>query len=86
MLCAQSVLDYGCGKGTLAEAVSFEIREYDPAIAGKDENPLPADLVICTDALEHIEPEYLDAVLVHIASLTRMAAFFVVHTGRAQKN
>jgi 2-polyprenyl-3-methyl-5-hydroxy-6-metoxy-1,4-benzoquinol methylase len=82
---AQSVLDYGCGKGTLAEAVSFEVREYDPAIVGKDKDPQPADLVVCTDVLEHIEPEYLDAVLAHLASLTRLASFFVVHTGLAQK-
>ena len=69
----------------MAEAVDFEVLEYDPAIEGKNKVPLPADLVVCTDVLEHIEPEYLDSVLVHLASLTQLASFFVVHTGPAQK-
>ncbi|MGH6931298.1 MAG: 6-hydroxymethylpterin diphosphokinase MptE-like protein, partial [Dongiaceae bacterium] len=32
----KSVLDYGCGKGTLAAGLAMPIWEYDPAIAGKD--------------------------------------------------
>lgn len=47
---AQSVLDYGCGKGLLAKALPFPIWEYDPAIPGKDESPKPADLVVCFPA------------------------------------
>lgn len=37
-----SVLDYGCGKGTLAEALEgsgLDVREYDPAVPGKDARP-----------------------------------------------
>jgi 2-polyprenyl-3-methyl-5-hydroxy-6-metoxy-1,4-benzoquinol methylase len=63
----KTVLDYGCGKGTL-KARSPEwmaVFEYDPAIEGK-ETPHPADLVVCTDVLEHVEPDCLDAVLSHI--------------------
>src|SRR5262245_55345835 len=55
-----SVLDYGCGKGTLAKVlVGYNVAEYDPAVPGKDGRPQPAELVVCTDVLEHIEPELL---------------------------
>lgn len=82
---AQSVLDYGCGQGTLAKAVDVIIREFDPAIAGKESPPLPVDLVVCTDVLEHIEPECLDEVLAHLYSLSRVACFVVVSTRPARK-
>ncbi|GAA4771407.1 methyltransferase domain-containing protein [Novosphingobium ginsenosidimutans] len=82
---ATSVLDYGCGQGTLAKAVDFPICEFDPAIVGKDRPPLPVDLVVCTDVLEHIEPDCLDDVLDHLYSLSRLACFVVVSTRPARK-
>jgi 6-hydroxymethylpterin diphosphokinase MptE-like protein/methyltransferase family protein len=69
----KSILDYGSGKGRLAEALArsgHAVAEYDPAILGKDAPPEPAELVICGDVLEHIEPECLDEV---IADLRRLA-------------
>lgn len=82
-----TVLDYGCGKGSLKNALDSPewVREYDPAIPGKDARPELADLVICTDVLEHIEPELLDNVLTDILRLTGKAAFLVVATRPAQK-
>jgi hypothetical protein len=77
-----SVLDYGCGQGSLARALQqdgrLSVREYDPAIDGKDARPSFADLVCCTDVLEHIEHDKLPAVLAHIRSLARKVVFFVV--------
>lgn len=65
-----SVLDYGCGKGGLKMALrDLDVREYDPAIPGKDTLPGPADFVLCSDVLEHVEPEFLDGVLEHIHKL-----------------
>ena len=58
-----SILDYGCGKRTLEKALGFPIWNCDPAIDGLDDTPAPRDIVACTDVLEHIEPECLDAVL-----------------------
>jgi FkbM family methyltransferase len=81
----QNVLDYGCGKGTLAKSLPFPIREYDPAIPGKDADPKPADIVICSDVLEHIEPDYIDSVIGDIARCTERAAYLVIHTGPAMK-
>lgn len=81
----QSVLDYGCGKGYLAKAIPYPIWEYDPAIPGKQESPRPADLVICTDVLEHIEPEKLNFVLDDLRRCTLKVAYLVIHTGPAGK-
>jgi 2-polyprenyl-3-methyl-5-hydroxy-6-metoxy-1,4-benzoquinol methylase len=77
----RSILDYGCGKGSLGAALAgIDLREYDPAIPGKDADPDPADLVACFDVLEHIEPEALDDVLEHIHSLTWKMFVFVIST------
>lgn len=80
-----SILDYGCGKGLLAKALPFPIWEYDPAIPGKDAQPRPADLVVCTDVLEHVEPDKILYVLDDIRRCTKIAAFLVIHTGDSHK-
>ena len=81
----KSVLDYGCGKGELKKKFGDIIREYDPAIEGKDAMPDVADLVVCTDVLEHIEPDKLDSVLDHIRGLARKAVIFNIHLKPAIK-
>jgi hypothetical protein len=80
-----SILDYGCGKGYLAKAIPFPIWEYDPAVPGKDESPRPADLVVCTDVLEHIEPDKLFLVLDDLRRVTKRIGYFTIHTGPAMK-
>jgi 2-polyprenyl-3-methyl-5-hydroxy-6-metoxy-1,4-benzoquinol methylase len=89
---AFSVLDYGCGQGRLIAALKLmdhlnhlRFDEYDPAVAGKDKLPGFADLVICTDVLEHIEPEKLDSVIDHLQMLARKAIFLVVATRPSNK-
>ena len=82
---SQSVLDYGCGKGYLAKELPYPIWEYDPAIHGKDESPRPADLVVCTDVLEHIEPDKLDDVLFDMKRCLKQVGYFTIHTGPAKK-
>jgi len=87
----ESVLDYGCGKGSFVTngwrvfGTGPVLAEYDPAIPGKDTPPLPADLVVCTDVLEHIEPDCIDDVMAHIAGLSRKAVFFIISTKPAKK-
>lgn len=75
----QDILDYGCGRGTLRTTLTgFNVREYDPGIEGKDDLPEPADIVVCTDVLEHIELACIDAVLDHLCGLTKKVCFVVI--------
>jgi len=88
---AYSVLDYGCGQGSLVRALAdprlpgVRLDEYDPAIPGKDMLPSFADLVVCTDVLEHVEPELLASVLSHLRMLARKAVWLVVSTRETAK-
>ena len=76
---AETVLDYGCGRGTLAEALTgVKVWSYDPAIERFASPPPPCDVVVCTDVLEHVEPECLQSVLEHLRSLTRVVAHIVI--------
>jgi len=74
---SKSVLDYGCGKGTLGDRVKDKLTEidwldYDPAIKGKKKKR-KSDLVVCTDVMEHVEEEFVDAVLSDISELSNVA-------------
>jgi 2-polyprenyl-3-methyl-5-hydroxy-6-metoxy-1,4-benzoquinol methylase len=86
----KSVLDYGAGQGALAGALrahyqALDIREYDPAVEGKAAMPASADVVVCTDVLEHIEPNCLSGVLDHLHSLVQVALFVVIATRPSDK-
>ncbi len=88
---AKSVLDYGCGKGSLfnsipvtASNINTSWHQYDPGILLKDEPPTGKyDLVCCIDVLEHIEPEHLDITLVEIKELIKKLGYFVISTRKA---
>lgn len=84
---AASILDYGCGKHTLRQAMPdwHDYREYDPALPGYDAPPDVADMVVCTDVMEHIEPAFCDAVLDDILRLGRNGVFFVIAMRPADK-
>jgi len=70
----QTVLDYGCGKGGLAASLAgIDVREYDPAIPGKDALPKPAHVVVCTDVFEHVEAPFVAQVIRHLRQLSRRA-------------
>lgn len=88
-LCSQistkDVLDYGCGKCTLANSLPFPIKKYDPCIRAFHEDPEPADLLVCTDVIEHIEPELLDNVLTHMREKTIKAVYLAISTRPASK-
>jgi 2-polyprenyl-3-methyl-5-hydroxy-6-metoxy-1,4-benzoquinol methylase len=81
----QDILDYGCGKSTLAQNLPYKIKQYDPAIKKYAALPKAADLLVCTDVLEHIEPEKLEEVLGHMRDLTKSKAFLTVATREAKK-
>lgn len=86
----ETILDYGCGAGSLKQElekqpVPFTVLEYDPAIEGKDGKPAKVDMVVCSDVLEHIEPDCLYAVLDDIHSIARKLVFLVIATRPAAK-
>lgn len=85
---AATILDYGCGDGALVRAMSergFDVDGYDPAVAGRDAIPAPADLVVCTDVLEHVEPEHIKRVGRHLRGLAIKGAAIVVSLRPAGK-
>jgi hypothetical protein len=73
----ESILDYGCGKGRLGKVLSG-VQSYDPAVPEFSLPPKPADLVVCTSVLEHVEPEALDSVLDELKFLTWKMIYLVV--------
>ena len=75
-----SILDYGCGKGSLGNNLPFPIWEYDPAVDGKDSVPRPADLVVCFNVLECIEPEMIDNVLGDLVRCSRKCVYIIIES------
>lgn len=82
---SEDILDYGCGKSSLARNLPITIKQYDPAITKYAALPVPADIVVCTDVFEHIEPDFLDNVLTHLKDLTLKAGYFTACTCEAKK-
>lgn len=87
----QSILDYGCGKGSLRRALGRVLKgrtfgQYDPARWRFSVMPHGKfDMVCCIDVLEHIEPECLDDVLASLKRKTGELMVATVHTGPAGK-
>ena len=87
---SKSVSDYGAGKCNLqrglheAGKVDFAYFPYDPAFPEYGV-PKPADLVCCIDVLEHIEQEFLEAVLLDLNEITQTYGFFSIHIEPAVK-
>jgi hypothetical protein len=83
-----SVLDYGCGKGTLGRTLrkaGLHARDYDPAVAAFSGCPRPADLVVSVDVLEHLEPDCVDAVLDDLRDKTLKVLFVAISTRPAKR-
>ena len=88
------VLDYGSAAGDTMKIVREHFwfppfvtdHHYDPFVDKFAGEPEPADFVICTDVMEHVEPECTMAVLDHLRSLTRRMIFFSIALTPANKN
>ena len=87
-----SIIDYGCGKGHVLDNISkrfphIRCTHYDPGYEKFNKHPeVPAELVICADVLEHIEPDLINNVLQDIESLTLNTAYLIIDTKPAGKN
>lgn len=84
-----SVLDYGCGRGNLADLFAknygSNIYKYDPAIAEFSEFPTGNyELAVNTDVLEHVPEEEIDGIIKNIRALCQNA-FFNVHLSHASE-
>lgn len=80
----ETILDYGAGKQSLKKHFPG-IQCYDPGILEISNPPEPADLVICTHVLEHVEPDLLNNILIHIFELTKKVFFISLNNGPSNK-
>lgn len=89
----RELLDYGAGKGRLAETIirsrmvdhPMRFQHYDPAVPKWSATPEPCEMVACIDVLEHIEPHLLDNVLDDLQRVTQAIGVFTVSTVEAKK-
>ncbi len=81
-----SLLDYGCGKGTLLAEMTRSgwfrfVRGYDPAVTAFKPRPAQRyDIVLCLDVLDQVEDAFVDAVIEDVNQFTTRAALFDVIT------
>ena len=81
-----TVLDYGSADGNVERGLTekfwvppgVSFVNYDPFIEGSSKDPDPANLVLCMDVMEHVEPQCTEAVLDHIQALTKNVVLFSI--------
>lgn len=73
-----SMLDFGCGKGRLVDYLTeaypnVAVSGYDPGNTKFDRSldDVYVDLLLSTDVLEHVEPEYIDDTLAYLSTKSR---------------
>jgi hypothetical protein len=87
----KTFIDYGCGKGCLVNTINDLYPNscigYDPGLKKWREVPKEKkEMLICTDVLEHIEPDYIINVLKHMDSLFTKVAYLLIATSAAKKS
>lgn len=88
-----TLVDYGCGKGSLSKELKksgVRTINYDPSIGMFSKHPrdyegYPFQYLACMDVLEHVEPEYLGNVLNDILGCFTDKAFILVSTEPSNK-
>lgn len=73
-----SILDFGCGKGKLLGKIkesfpNIDTVGYDPANPEFDKSidDIKVDMIISSDVLEHVEPEYINETLKFLKSKSK---------------
>ncbi len=90
LLNIKSVSDYGAGKRALyfklknEYGIDIDYFPFDPAFPEYG-GPQSAELVCCLEVLEHVEPEYLESVLLELKHLVTKYGFFSVNCAAAKK-
>lgn len=74
----KSILDFGCGKGRLVNKIketfpNLEAYGYDPANPEFNESldSKRFDMIVSSDVLEHVEPEFIDETLSYLHGKSR---------------
>ena len=86
-----SVLDFGCGQGGLISTISqlhknVYVEGYDPGTEQFSKFPTRTfDAVVSTDAIEHIEPEFLTDTLTSVGQLLERCGCFRIACYPAKK-
>src|SRR3546814_17383247 len=86
-----TILDYGAGKQRLGPALAAlletvpPIRSYEPAVPALSSPPEPADLVVCLDVLEHVEPDCIEAVIEDLARVARRPLLASIASGPSRR-
>jgi hypothetical protein len=81
-----TLLDYGSGSSSLKNALDkyypnvYNVLEYEPGAQDKCSPPEPCEFVVCIDVLEHVEPDYIDAVLDDLQRVVIGTAIFTIST------
>ena len=65
---------------------AYRVTNYDPCVPQYSDEPEPHPIVVCGDVMEHVEPEYVDAVLEKVRSLTTIKAVFIICLAPALKH
>lgn len=80
----KSMLDYGCGQSLLWHELQplcpgLKYAGFDPCVPGKEAMPEEEfDLVVCTDVLEHVEPEFIERTIRRIFEYATKVVFLNV--------
>lgn len=88
----QSVIDFGCAHGSLVENIKNDFPQikcvdgYDPGVPEFEIKPAKTyDMLISTDVIEHIEPEFLNETLSYMESLYDKTAWIIIACYPAKK-
>lgn len=78
----KTILDYGCGRSSLIHYFwndgKRKLYKYDPAIREYRRNPVEeADLILCTDVLEHIPEINLGGMIKHLKRMSDNVIFTI---------
>jgi len=82
----KTILDYGCGKGSLVKLLSkeFEVYGYDPYVEEFSLLPVhKVDMVVSTDFLEHIEEKDIGQTIAYFEMLQPKVQFHAVSNRKA---
>lgn len=84
------VLDFGAGECTLEQNAKWSLPQvkvvsYDPGMFGINKLPEgPFDFVICTDVMEHVEPQHVEETLDYLRNVTTHATYFIIACSKAK--